>query len=98
MNLGENQLTNIEDAGAAPSLRVLYLYSNKIDTIEPRAFRHLSGLEYLDLRWNNLQVLSANALEVSSTRWQLRIRSNQIATLENAFSEGKFHQILKVLL
>ena len=92
--MGENQLTRIEDAGAAPSLRVLYLYSNQIDTIEPRAFRRLSGLEYLDLRWNNLQVLSANALEVSSVRWQLRIRSNQITTFESAFSEGEFNPML----
>ncbi len=86
--MGENQLTNIEDAGQAPSLRVLYLYSNKIDTIAPRAFQRLRGLEYLDLRWNNLQVLSPGALYVNSERWQLRLRANQLSTMEQVFSEG----------
>ena len=86
--MGENQLTNIEDAGQAPSLRVLYLYSNKIDTIAPKAFGRLGGLEYLDLRWNNLQVLAPGAFHVSSDRWQLRLRANQLSSLEQAFSEG----------
>lgn len=86
--MGQNQLTNIQDAGKAPSLRVLYLYSNKIDTIAPRAFHRLE-LEYLDLRWNNLQFLAPGALFVSSSRWQLRLRANQLTTLEKAISEGE---------
>lgn len=86
--MGENQLTNIEDAGQAPSLRVLYLYSNRIDTIAPNAFKRLGGLEYLDLRWNNLQVLAPGAFHVTSDRWQLRLRANQLSSLEQAFSEG----------
>lgn len=90
LNLGENQLTNIEDAGSAPSLRVLYLYSNQIDTISPDAFKKLEALEYLDLRWNSLQVLTSNAFAISAKRWQLRLRSNQLTSLENAFLDGDF--------
>ena len=56
LNLGGNQLSTIENAGRAPSLRVLYLYKNQIDSIAPKAFYNLEALEYLDLRWNNLQV------------------------------------------
>ena len=88
LNLGENQLTSIEDAGTAPSLRVLYLYSNQIDTIAPNAFKKLESLEYLDLRWNNLQVLSPNAFAMTPRRWQLRLRSNQLSSLERAFLDG----------
>ena len=29
---------------------------NQIDSIAPKAFYNLEALEYLDLRWNNLQV------------------------------------------
>lgn len=83
-------LTTIEDAGEAPSLRVLYLYSNKIEAIAPRAFQRLAGLEYLDLRWNNLKDLAPEALYVSSSRWQLRLRANQIANLDQVFSQGTF--------
>ena len=88
--MGENLLTTIEDAGEAPSLRVLYLYSNKIDAIAPKAFQKLTGLEYLDLRWNNLQTLSPSSLDSTSERWQLRLRANQISSLDQVFSQGIF--------
>lgn len=89
LNLGQNLLTSIEDAGEAPNLRVLYLFSNRIDAISPNAFQRLPNLEYLDLRWNNLQVLAPASLAVSADRWQLRLRSNQISTLDQVFSQGK---------
>lgn len=98
LNLGENLLTNIEDAGQAPSLRVLYLYSNRIDTIAPNAFRKLGGLEYLDLRWNNLQVLAPGALHVTSDRWQLRLRANQLSSLEQAFAEDNMPYLVDLSL
>ena len=96
LNLGENQLTGIDDAGEAPNLRVLYLHSNKIDAISPNAFRRLPNLEYLDLRWNNLQVLAPASLAVTSSRWQLRLRANQLATLDQVFSQGKDHRIIGI--
>ena len=58
---------------------------NKIETIEPGAFNLLEGLEYLDLRWNDLKQLPLGALTVPSPRWQLRIRNNELPTLEGAF-------------
>jgi len=96
LNLGENQLRSIENAGNAPSLRVLYLNSNKIKIIGPKAFYGLEALEYLDLRWNLLQVISSAAFQVSSHRWQLRLRSNQISTLENAFGMGNFPYLVEL--
>ena len=89
LNLGENQLRSIENAGNAPSLKVLYLHSNKIESIGPKAFYGLKALEYLDLRWNSLQVIPPTAFEVSSHRWQLRLRSNRISSLRGAFGMGK---------
>lgn len=83
--MGENQLSRIDNAGNAASLRVLHLQSNRIESIGPKAFYGLKALEYLDLRWNLLQVISSTGLEVSSGRWQLRLRSNQISSLEDAF-------------
>lgn len=88
LNLGGNELTSVRDAGRAPSLRVLYLYSNRIESIDADAFFRLEALEYLDLRFNNLQVLEPAALQVRSSRWQLRIRSNQLATVEDAFGQS----------
>jgi len=88
LNLGENQLSRIDNAGNAASLRVLHLQSNRIESIGPKAFYGLKALEYLDLRWNLLQVISSTGLEVSSGRWQLRLRSNQISSLEDAFGDN----------
>ncbi|XP_065580039.1 leucine-rich repeats and immunoglobulin-like domains protein sma-10 isoform X2 [Artemia franciscana] len=85
LNLGENKLTKITSAGQIQNLHVLYLYMNKIETIEPGAFNLLEGLEYLDLRWNDLKQLPLGALTVPSPRWQLRIRNNELPTLEGAF-------------
>ena len=86
--MGKNRLTSIQDAGNAASLRVLYLYANNIKSIGSRAFYRLEALEYLDLRWNSLQVISSAAFQISSNRWQLRLRSNQISSLEDIFGIG----------
>ena len=78
-----------------PSLRLMYLGSNRITQLEPFQFRHFETLEMLDLTENQLAIIPENAFSGMPRLSQLYLGQNIIEQID---SQAFLNNSLVILL
>jgi Leucine-rich repeat (LRR) protein len=78
-----------------PSLRLMYLGSNRITQLEPFQFRHFETLEMLDLTENQLAIIPENAFSGMPRLSQLYLGQNIIEQID---SQAFLNNRLEILL
>ncbi|XP_058063471.1 leucine-rich repeat neuronal protein 3 [Anopheles bellator] len=90
VDLSQNSLSRVPRL-IGESLRYLHLNHNEIATVPDKVFAGLDGLLELDLSWNRLEVLGADALTGLGLVKLINLGHNRITAIEvNAFS-GAIH-------
>lgn len=77
------------------NLRSLNLANNSLSSIDPIIVAHLKELKEVDLSMNEFSKLSADLMEALSSVEIMRIESNKLFTIDNAYNrvDYKLRQI-----
>ena len=89
--LGKNNLKTLPDDifNDLPHLRLLFLGSNGLKTLKTAWFRHLTNLQYIDLRKNEFETIPENAFEGLNHLRGLWLSQNRLKTLSYALVQNK---------
>ncbi|XP_055636026.1 uncharacterized protein LOC129775370 [Toxorhynchites rutilus septentrionalis] len=79
LDLSRNSLTKLTNITTLVELEALYLYNNRLDSLEPDMLRKLTKLKILDLNYNNIVQLCGDCLPQSLTH--LRLYYNDLKKL-----------------
>ncbi|XP_045523074.1 toll-like receptor 6 [Pieris brassicae] len=87
LDLGENQITSLEEPGFVGLHNVygLRLIGNKIENISKDVFSDLPSLQILNLARNKLRFIDMSAFENLKTLQAIRLDANQITDVQGLF-------------
>jgi hypothetical protein len=69
-------------------IQYLWLYRNKIEVIEPEAFKFLTRLNWIRLNGNNLKTLSYRVFQNNPDLIYIDLKNNQIKSIHPNFFDG----------